>query len=116
MSMGRHIKSFRKAAGLTQQSLADKAEVSRIYIQALESNRRLPSMHLLQKLAAALNVEVIDLVQDHTDKSGRMQLDNVLTSNEVELWYRSKKLTPSEVQRVQRVVQAVLGDWDNEGV
>ena len=73
-------------------------------------------MHLLQKLAAALNVEVIDLVQNHADKSGRMQLDNVLTSNEVELWYRSKKLTPSEVQRVQRVVQAVLGDWDNEGV
>lgn len=114
--MGRQIKSFRKAAGLTQQSLADKAEVSRIYIQALESNRRLPSMHLLHKLAAALGVEVLDLMQEHADKSGRMQLDNVLSSDEVELWYRSKKLTPNEVRRVQRVVQAVLGDWENEGV
>ena len=73
-------------------------------------------MHLLQKLAVALGVEVLDLVQEHADKSGKMQLDNVLSSDEVELWYRSKKLTPREVQRVQRVVQAVLGDWDNDSI
>ena len=51
MSLGNRIKSLRKAQHLTQQKLADKVEVSRIYVQALESNRRLPSMKLLQKLA-----------------------------------------------------------------
>ncbi|MDD3427268.1 MAG: helix-turn-helix transcriptional regulator, partial [Aminobacterium sp.] len=38
MSLGIRIKTLRKAARLTQQALADKTDVSRIYIQALESN------------------------------------------------------------------------------
>lgn len=112
MSIGSQIKSFRKAAGYTQQRLADESNVSRIYIQALESSRRLPSMQLLHKLAEVLNVEVLDLVQEHGDRSGRMQLDNVFSSNEVELWYRSKKLSSEEVKRVERVVKAILDDWD----
>ena len=43
MSLGNRIKTLRKAQNLTQQKLADKVDVSRIYVQALESNRRLPS-------------------------------------------------------------------------
>ena len=77
MSLGNRIKSLRKAQHLTQQKLADKVEVSRIYVQALESNRRLPSMKLLQKLAPALNVEVTDILMDFStpDKPGRVQLE-----------------------------------------
>ncbi|MFA7620415.1 MAG: helix-turn-helix domain-containing protein, partial [Aminobacteriaceae bacterium] len=37
MSLGMRIRTLRKSLGLTQQGLADKTEVSRIYIQALES-------------------------------------------------------------------------------
>ena len=86
MSLGNRIKSLRKAQHLTQQKLADKVEVSRIYVQALESNRRLPSMKLLQRLAPALNVEVADLLQDFStpDKPG------------------------------YRVIEAALDDWDEE--
>ncbi len=64
MSLGNRIKTLRKAQNLTQQKLADKVDVSRIYVQALESNRRLPSMKLLQRLAPALNVDVTDLLMD----------------------------------------------------
>lgn len=115
MSLGSRIKSLRKAQNLTQQKLADKVEVSRIYVQALESNRRLPSMKLLQRLAPALDVEVTDLLMDLTspDKPGRVQLEAMLDNGELEIWYRSKKLSEQELRRVYRVIEAALDDWDS---
>ena len=117
MSLGNRIKSLRRAHHLTQQKLADKVDVSRIYVQALESNRRLPSMKLLQKLAPALDVELNDLFADFSntkEKPARVQLETMLDSGELEIWYRSKKLTEKELRRVYRVVQAALDDWDEE--
>lgn len=115
MSLGGRIRTLRRALDLTQQSLADKVEVSRIYIQALESNRRLPSMKLLGRLAPALGVEVADLVQDlSSERPGRMQLEEVLASGEVEVWYRSRKLSGRELKRVHRLVEAALEEWDEE--
>ena len=116
MSLGNRIKSLRKAQHLTQQKLADKVEVSRIYVQALESNRRLPSMKLLQKLAPALNVEVTDLLMDFStpDKPVRVQLESMLDNGELEIWYRSKKLSEKELRRVYRVIEAALDDWDEK--
>ncbi|MDO5114538.1 MAG: helix-turn-helix transcriptional regulator [Synergistaceae bacterium] len=116
MSLGSRIKSLRKAQRLTQQNLADKVAVSRIYVQALESNRRLPSMKLLQKLAPALNVQISDLLQDFSslDTPGRVQLESMLDNGELEIWYRSKKLSDKELRRVYRVVEAALDEWDEE--
>jgi Predicted transcriptional regulators len=110
MSLGNRIKTLRKAQNLTQQKLADKVEVSRIYVQALESNRRLPSMKLLQRLAPALNVDVTDLLMDFSspDNPGRVQLESMLDNGELEIWYRSKKLTEQELKRVYRLIEALL--------
>jgi transcriptional regulator with XRE-family HTH domain len=116
MSLGLRIKTLRKAKSLTQQQLADLVDVSRIYIQALESNRRLPSMKLLRRLAGALDVRVADLVQNEdVDGSGRLQLEEVLENTEdVEIWYRSRKLSSREIQLVQKLVDAALTEWDRE--
>jgi transcriptional regulator with XRE-family HTH domain len=116
MSLGLRIKTLRKAKSLTQQQLANLVDVSRIYIQALESNRRLPSMKLLRRLAGALDVRVADLVQNEdVEGSGRLQLEEVLENTEdVEIWYRSKKLSSREIQLVQKLVDAALTEWDRE--
>lgn len=116
MSLGSRIKSLRKAHNLTQQKLAEKVEVSRIYVQALESNRRLPSMKLLQRLAPALNVEVTDLLMDLSAPGapGRVQLESMLENGELEIWYRSKKLSEQELRRVYRIIEAALDDWKEE--
>lgn len=107
---------MRKAQNLTQQKLAKKVNVSRIYVQALESNRRLPSMKLLQRLAPALEVDVTDLLIDFAtpDKPGRIQLESMLDNGELEIWYRSKKLSNQELHRVYRIIEAALDDWDAE--
>ncbi len=116
MSLGMRLKTLRKSRNYTQQSLADRVEVSRIYIQALESNRRLPSMKLLRRLADALDVEVVDLVQNlPNDGSGRLQLEEVLNNREeVEIWYRSHKLTGGEVKLVHKLIDAALSDWEKD--
>lgn len=116
MSLGSTIKSLRKAHNLTQQALADKVEVSRIYVQAIESNRRLPSMKLLKKLAPALDVEIADLLADLSirGKPRRVQLESLINNGEREVWYRSRKLTEKELHRVYRVIKASLDDWDKE--
>lgn len=116
MSLGLRIKTLRKAKSLTQQQLADLVGVSRIYIQALESNRRLPSMKLLQRLAESLDVRVADIVRNgNTDKTERLQLEELLeNAEEVEIWYRSKKLSNREIRLVQKLVDAALSEWDRE--
>jgi len=116
MSLGLRIKTLRKAKSLTQQQLADLVDVSRIYIQALESNRRLPSMKLLRRLAEALDVSVADIVQNEdVEGSGRFQLEEVLENTEdVEIWYRSRKLSNREIKLVQKLVDAALTEWDRE--
>lgn len=114
MSLGSRLRALRKNMSLTQQKLADTVGVSRIYIQALESNRRMPSMKLLHRLAEALQASVTDILDDSTQRAGRMQLEELLASGEVDIWFRKKKLNESELRRVERVIQAVLEDWDQE--
>lgn len=60
---GRNLKSARKAAGLTQEQLADAADTSKGYISDLEGGKRpIPPGAMLQRLTTALSVSVGDLV------------------------------------------------------
>lgn len=52
-----NIKAYRKELGLSQQDLADKADVSLSFITDIENSRRLPSLKSLFQIASALNVE-----------------------------------------------------------
>ncbi|MCL2684537.1 MAG: helix-turn-helix domain-containing protein [Synergistaceae bacterium] len=116
MSLGLRLRTLRKNASLTQQKLADNVGVSRIYIQALESNRRVPSIKLLYRLANELNATVNDIVDDYQSRGTRLQLEELLSSGEVEVWFKKKKLSNSDLRRVERVIGAVLEEWDGEEV
>ncbi len=116
MTLGLRIRTLRKARKMTQQQLADATEVSRIYIQALESNRRSPSMKLLRRLSEKLGVETSDLLEDFPrDSGGRLQLEELFSGPEpVEIWYRSRKLTEKDINMVHRLIDAALADWEGE--
>ena len=116
MSLGLRLRTLRKNASLTQQKLADNVGVSRIYIQALESNRRVPSIKLLYRLANELSATVNDIVDDYQSRGTRLQLEELLSSGEVEVWFRKKKLSDSDLRRVEKVIGAVLEEWDEEEV
>ena len=114
MSLGLRLRTLRKNASLTQQKLADNVGVSRIYIQALESNRRMPSVKLLYRLANELRTTVNDIVDDFPSRGARLQLEELLSSGEVEVWFRKKKLSDPELRRVEKVIGAVLEEWGEE--
>ena len=57
--LGEEIKRLRVQHGLSQQALADKAGLSRIYIAKLEAGERIsPSLPALERIARALGVRV----------------------------------------------------------
>ncbi|MDD4365198.1 MAG: helix-turn-helix transcriptional regulator, partial [Synergistales bacterium] len=114
--LGMRLKVLRKAAGKTQQTLAEEVGVSRIYVQALESNRRLPSMKLLHRLAQALEVDPGDLVQNLPEgKGSRFQIEELFSHGaDVEVWYRSKKLSSRDLHLVGKLIEAALSEWEQE--
>lgn len=67
----RNLRRVRHAKGLSQEALANEADIDRTYISALERGIYSASLTMLEKLADVLNVEPADLIQrapGHTKK------------------------------------------------
>lgn len=60
--VGVNLRAARKAAGLTQEALAFRAEIHRTQITLYETGHRLPVVFSLLKLAAAYRVTPDDLL------------------------------------------------------
>lgn len=54
--VGVAIRVFRQEAGLSQDELADRMDLSTPYISMLESGKRYPSIEMLIRIAIALEV------------------------------------------------------------
>ena len=59
--LGKSIKHFREQAGLTQERLAEKADLSSVHISYIETAARTPDLKTLYKIADALKVKVKNL-------------------------------------------------------
>ena len=59
--LGLKIKSFREKAGLTQELLAEKSNLSLDYIGKIEVSINKPGLKALLKISNALNIEMKDL-------------------------------------------------------
>jgi transcriptional regulator with XRE-family HTH domain len=56
-----NLKENRRIQGLTQEQLAEKADVSAHYIAIIETCKAFPKPEILERLAAALNIETHQL-------------------------------------------------------
>ncbi len=59
---GLHVRSLRQGQNLSQEELAEKANMHRTYIGMIERGERNPALLNLIRLAHALNVSLTDLV------------------------------------------------------
>jgi putative transcriptional regulator len=59
--MENHVRGLRTAAGLRQEDLADRVEVSRQTIISIENGRYNPSLELAWRLSKALGVTIEEL-------------------------------------------------------
>jgi DNA-binding XRE family transcriptional regulator len=57
-----HIKVWREYRGKTQQQLADEVKISKPFLSQLENGLREASISVIKRIAAALKVDVDDLV------------------------------------------------------
>ena len=60
--LGRKIRKERKRIGLTQEEVADKVGISRVYVGYIEQGRHAPSLEVLEKIAKALKVRLSELL------------------------------------------------------
>lgn len=62
VKLGKNIALLRKKAGLTQEQLAEKTNLSLTFIGYLEIGQKSPALKTLNKIATALKVRVKDLI------------------------------------------------------
>jgi len=67
------VRDIRKARHLSQRQLAGRMQVPRTYISKIENGKAIPTLGSLERLAAALEVDICQLVRD-----GRSQRDEDL--------------------------------------
>ena len=64
MKLAENIQRLRKAAGWTQEQLAQKCAVSRQAVSKWEAGQSVPSLDKLRQLANSFGISVDELVQD----------------------------------------------------
>jgi transcriptional regulator with XRE-family HTH domain len=62
--VGARVKEERLRAGLTLETLSERAEISRSFLAYIESNGRKASLETIQRLAIALRIAPADLLRD----------------------------------------------------
>jgi len=60
---GTNVKAARKSAGFSQETLADMAAVARSYLSDVERGARNPTLQVVERIAAALNVRASSLLE-----------------------------------------------------
>jgi len=58
------VRDIRKARHLSQRQLAGRMQVPRTYISKIENGKAIPTLGSLERLAAALDVDISQLVRD----------------------------------------------------
>ncbi|MFI3326664.1 MAG: helix-turn-helix transcriptional regulator [Clostridia bacterium] len=66
--IGKRIQSARENAGLSQEQLAENADISHTFMTKIECGNRTPSLETLVKICNALNVSADTLLMDVLDK------------------------------------------------
>ncbi len=61
MALRSRVREYRQRAGLSQAALAERVGISRVYVSQIERDAQVPSVDIAHRLAAALNVSILDL-------------------------------------------------------
>jgi XRE family transcriptional regulator, regulator of sulfur utilization len=62
--LGATIRQYRSQAGMSQEKLAEKAELHPVYVGKVERGEQWISLHALLRVAEALGVQAGDLLRD----------------------------------------------------
>lgn len=77
----KRLKEARKARKLTQEELAEKADISRVMVSRYETEMVIPTAEVLISLADALGVSIDYLLGRISEQNGFFQLSSDMKSN-----------------------------------
>ncbi|MFC0252029.1 helix-turn-helix domain-containing protein [Massilia varians] len=63
LAFGKVLRVVRKEVGMTQEELGHAAEIDRTFVSLMERGERQPTVRVLFRLAAALKLEPVRLIQ-----------------------------------------------------
>lgn len=66
--LGEELRLARIQAGLTQEELAIRAQVSREYVSMLERDRKSPTIQMLMRICSATGVRTSEVIRRVEDK------------------------------------------------
>ena len=82
-----NIKKRRKALGISQEKLAEKVSTSTHYIGQIEQKNKFPSPEMMERIAAALEIDTPQLfsMASYTDEALQRFKDGITTDLETAL-------------------------------
>lgn len=105
-SFGRHVRSLRRARGLTQEQLAERSGLSTDTIRRLEHGSFSPSLDTLRKLCAGLDLQLHTLFESFElgDRDVTRELRDLILTRR-----------PREIRLACKLLRALFDELDGEG-
>lgn len=98
--VGKRIRSLRKLRDLSQEQLAEQADISSKYLGEIERGRSNLTIDILEKLSAALEVTVVDFFAFQHESS------RAILKQEIQSLI--KRANDKELKTIFRVLKSIL--------
>ena len=103
-SFGSRVKETRKSLKLTQEDLAEKADIGVVYLSEIERGLKSPSIVVFTKIAKALDVSADYLLRDVLPTGKEYVFDD--------LTKKLENLTPRQRKTVSDIIDAYLSNLE----
>ena len=103
LSIGKQVRMYRRNAGITQEMLAEKINVSPPYIIRIETGSASPSLQTLVDICNTLDITIDNLMQDSfpaAQKQISRQLNKLLAD-----------CSAAEIAMIEKVVDVLLQEF-----
>ena len=108
MEIGARIKELRIAKGLTQEELADRAELSKGFISQLERDLTSPSIATLEDILLCLGVSVSDFFTGEKEEPVVFSYDDYFEKVDPELKNTIEWIVPSAQKNMMEPIRLTL--------
>lgn len=109
MTIGENIRKQRKAIGLTQKALGEKCNMPDSQIRQYELDKVTPRVEQLQRIAAALNIKLSDLIdKQYIPEVAINTLENIISTipddADFEIMELLSQLNDSGIQKAKDIL------------
>ena len=108
MDIGNKIKELRVAKSLTQEELADRAELSKGFISQLERDLTSPSISTLEDILLCLGTSVSEFFTEDADEQVVFKFDDYFEKIDQELKNKIEWIVPSAQKNMMEPIRLTL--------